>query len=259
MEHKTIYKLYQYAFCGDDDFFMGLLKELAIMSEEEIWFSSDKEYLDILKFYILNVFDKAFEDNLIIEENECSIFNTGLLTQNQEEIYGFFILNYKNEAQKWYFKGFFCESERVILHNFKNKPQLITFINNKQDYYFDTDKQVFLNIDHILDDNWDRFDNIIKKQGKFIVQSLIYNAFNQTLRKLRRNNRIAIPQYYNRSIMYLLPIEFYLYEKTKIVMALAVEKLPTGHYRGNTILTSQMCYARARLVMKLDDCWLNLK
>ena len=33
MEHKTIYKLYQYAFCGDDDFFMGLLKELAIMSE----------------------------------------------------------------------------------------------------------------------------------------------------------------------------------------------------------------------------------
>ena len=79
MEHKTIYKLYQYAFCGDDDFFMGLLKELAIMSEEEIWFSSDKEYLDILKFYILNVFDKAFEDNLIIEENECSIFNTGLI------------------------------------------------------------------------------------------------------------------------------------------------------------------------------------
>lgn len=259
MEHKTIYNLYQYAFCGDDDFFMNLLKELALMCEKETWHSNNKEYLDILKFYILNVFEKAYENNEIIEENECAIFNTGLLTPNQEEIYGFFILNFKDEAQKWYFKGFYSESDRTILHNFTNKPPLISFISSKEDYYFDTDKNIFLNIDHILDDNWERFDTNIKRQGKFIVQSLIYNAFNHTLIKLKRNNRIAIPQYYNKNIMYLLPIEFSISPDNKIIMALAVEKLPTGHYRGNTILTPQMCYARARLVMKLENCWLLLK
>ena len=258
MDHKIIYNLYNYAFCGDDDFFMNLLKDLALMSEKEIWYSNSKDYLDILKFYILNVFEKAYETNSIVEENGCAILNTGLLTLNQEEIFGYFITNFKNEAQKWYFKGFFSESDRNILHNFTKKPPLINFIKDKNDYYFDTDKSIFLNIDHILDDNWDRFDAIIKKQGKFIVQSLIFNAFKHTLVRLKRNNRLAIPQYYNKSIMYLLPIEFSLNEDTKITMALAVEKLPTGHYRGNTILTSQMCYARARLVMKLDNCWLNL-
>ena len=54
MDHKTIYNLYNYAFCGDDDFFMNLLKDLALMSEKEIWYSNSKDYLDILKFYISN-------------------------------------------------------------------------------------------------------------------------------------------------------------------------------------------------------------
>ncbi len=258
MEYKTIYYLYHYAFCGDENFFMSLLYELANMAENELWYTENYKNLDILKFYILNIFDKSYTSNLVYEENGCSIFNTGLLTLNQEEIYGFFILNNKDGAQKWYFKGFYSESDRNILNHFSNKPPFVSFIKNKSDLYFDIDKNINLNIDHILDDNWDRFDDRIKKNGKFIVQSLIYNSFKETLKKLRRNNRLAILQYYHNKIMYLLPIEFKLENNKKIIMALAVEKLPTGHYRGNTILALNMCYARARLVMKLDYCWLKI-
>lgn len=258
MENKTIYYLYQYAFCGDENFFMGFLKHLSEISEKEKWYSKDCEVLDILKFYILNVFDQCYKNNLLIEENDYSIFNTGLLTSNNEEIYGFFILNYKNNAQKWYFKGFYTESDRNILHHFTKKPRLASFINNIRDLYFDIDKEIYLNIDHILDDNWDRFDDKIKDKGKFIVQSLVRNGFEQTIKKLKRNNRIALLQYYQQQIMYLLPIEFKLTDNEKITMALAVEKLPTGHYRGNTLLSVSMCYARARLVMKLDNSWLAI-
>jgi len=259
MEHKTIYSLYYYAFCGDENFFMNFLKQLSFIAEKEVWYSSNENNLDILKFYILNIFEQSYINNLIVEENDCSIFNTGLLTPNQEEIYGFFIKNQKENSQEWYFKGFFSESDRNILHNFSKKPELVSFIKNNNDLYFDTNKKIYLNIDHILDDNWDRFDEEIKSKGKFIVQSLVYNAFEHTIKKLKRNNRLALLQFFHDQIMYLLPIEFKLSENNSITMALAVEKLPTGHYRGNTLLTLPMCYARARLVMKLDDCWLKMQ
>lgn len=80
------------------------------------------------------------------------------------------------------------------------------------------------------------------------------SALDLTLKRCQRNYRIAVPQYYNDKITYLLPIQL---DQTK--MALAVEDVNSCWYRVNTIFTLEMAYKNARLLMKPEADWLEIK
>lgn len=254
---KTRPEIFKYAFCGENKVFISFLEKLANLAEEEEWSLKKDSTPDILKFYIYDTFDQCKKQNILLEENDHSTFNTGLLTNNGEEIYGIFEKNRKPNQQPWFFKGFVKESDIIIVRNFTNKPKLAQYANNYSDYYFDIEKDIILNVDHILDDNYDRFPDEVKKQGKEILKALFKNAFETSKIKVKRNNRLIIPQLYNDKLSYLMPIKLPLEDENFFTMALAVEKIDgTGNYRANTIFTLEMAYSRARLIMKPESNWL---
>ena len=82
------------------------------------------------------------------------------------------------------------------------------------------------------------------------------SAFETAKKKIQRNNRLVVPQFYNNKFSYLMPIKLPLSNQKFITMALAVEKMDSGNYRANTIFTTEMAYGKARLVMKPESNWL---
>ena len=103
-----------------------------------------------------------------------------------------------------------------------------------------------------------QFFNVIyhKKLGKNVACSLIRDAFQTTIKKIHRNNRLAVPQFYKGQIMYLLPIRIPIDDNNDYIMALGIEKVSSGDYRANTIFTLEIAYKLARLVMKPESNWL---
>ena len=86
-----------------------------------------------------------------------------------------------------------------------------------------------------------------------ILLQIIGSAEQQMKKRILRNNRLVVPQYYNKKIMYLAPLMI-----GKEVVPVAIER-NDDTYRINTILTPGMAYCNARLVMKPESNWLKNK
>lgn len=255
--------LYEFAFMGVQNYYEDKIKELENLAEKEIWYSNNPDNLDRLKNYIKFTFARIQSQNKILynSNNTIAIFNTGLLTDNSEEILCLFkkrenIDNQNENYKEWIFKYFIKQSDRDITNNFSHLPELASYTDNPNDYYFDSTQEITLNSDHILEDNWKRYPDEIKAMGKNIVSSLVRDAFEIAKKKVKRNNRLVVPQFYKNQIMYLMPINIHLDDSKKITLALAIEKTEVGTYRANTIFTLDMAYPKARLIMKPESNWL---
>jgi hypothetical protein len=70
---------------------------------------------------------------------------------------------------------------------------------------------------------------------------------------------MVVPQYYNNSIQFLMPIYLGTEFTGKPDFALVLsydDSTGTPLYRGTTILTVEMAYQNARLLAKPDNPWL---
>lgn len=86
---------------------------------------------------------------------------------------------------------------------------------------------------------------------------LFNGALDMMKKKVSANYRIAIPQYYNKTIQLLLPL--CLLDQEIPDTALVVSKDPSGtFYQGHTCLTLEMAYSNARLIAKPESNWLQL-
>lgn len=213
-------------------------------------------------YYIIHTFRCCYNKNLIEHDKNDPesfyLFNTGLLSENGEEIYGVFVKNTNVDphSQPWKFKGFFLESHRLVLDYNVDKPKLANFdLYGETD--FQTDYDIYLSINHILDDNWERFPREIKDLIKSVVLGLVKSAFETSEKRVQRNPRLAVAQFHPKTnkIMFLLPLR--LFTPTSIeIMALAIEKVGENKYRANTIFDREDAYKKARLVMKPESNWL---
>ncbi|WP_419744162.1 DUF3825 domain-containing protein (plasmid) [Macrococcoides bohemicum] len=245
----------RFAFLGNPQIQINYFKNLADLAEYENWTSSeaDKEY-DILYNYIIHTFSKsAHEDSIFINDNESlAIFNTGLLTENGEDILGVFN-EFKNSNDfHWHLGEFRKSSDLQIMENFDETPKVVSYFEDPSKIYFDPNKVLIKNLDHILDENITRFPESMQQKGKQYINALLTNAIDITIKRCHRNYRIAVPQYYKDKITYLLPVQL---EDT--MMSLAVEEI-NNRYRANTIFTLDMAYKHARLLMKPEADWLTL-
>ncbi len=256
--------LNSFAFCGDrETVFEGIhLKNLADLAENEKWTSSNNNghQFDILFYYVMKTFEIISKQNLIeySDNRDFAVFNTGLMTQNGEDIYGYFEPNVRPGAQSWFFKGFAKESDRVFSNHVFKKPSLAKYDNDVEEFCFNSSAPIEFNADHIFDDHWedeDRFPVEIKNMGKPLAIASIRSAFLITKKKILRNPRLAVPQYYQGKITFLLPISIETNDGAK-VMALAIEKTPNGSYRANTIFDLSSAYKKARLMTKPESNWL---
>lgn len=253
--HENYSMLKRFAFMGKDEQKRAYFEELANLAEIENWSTSEEYPYDILQNYITYTFDKIFSECEIVFSNDMDYccFNTGLLTSNGEDILCMFNRFEKSDKFYWHIQGFKQASHRDIMNCFDETPAVAKYFNDASKIYFDANKEMLSNLDHILDENIDRFSDNLKEKGKSYILALLKSSLDVTMKKCKRNYRIAVPNYYKNTIMYLLPIEL---DGDK--MALAVE-LVNNRYRANTIFTLEMAYKNARLLMKPEADWLNLE
>ena len=184
-------------------------------------------------------------------------FNTGLLTPHAEEIFGLFQRNQHEAAQRWFFEGWVTESNRDILRNFNNPPQMAEYVTSAAELVYDWRRELKLAYDHILGDNIDRFPAETIEQPLRARQALD-SAINLTLRRVRRNHKLAIPQWYPKlgeaGAQFLMPLD--LTGDGAADLALVVSAVGDRAYRGHTVLTLDMAYTNARLVARPDSDWL---
>lgn len=192
---------------------------------------------------------------LYSDNGEFCVSNTGLVTPSGKDILMFFTKNLKEGETDWFFKGFKTKVDREIMEYFHTTPELATYTENYQELYFNPNLNIEINTDHILDDNWDRIQQEIALP-KSVVKTLLQGVVEEAKIKVKRNMRLVVPQFYNGTIMYLMPVSIPVSDDKAVTMALAIEKTGTSQYRANTILTKDMAYEKARLLMKPESNWL---
>lgn len=258
---STIPPLKEFAFLGDNETFTSKLKYLAQLAEAENWrYHNPKhsgrkidESVSVLYQYIMHTFTKAKDDDKIVYSDENAIFNTGLLTRNGEEIFMLFQKNIYENTFEWFFKSFYKESAHEIPQSLRSKlpTHVDYFADNPADAYFDSSLTIHGSFDHIIDDNYDRLPEVLHTLPKNMVIDFLNGSKEIMRKRILRNNRLVIPQYYNKRIMYLVPLK--IGEET---IPLAIEK-HEDTYKINTILTNGMAYCNARLIMKPESNWLK--
>lgn len=246
--------LFEYAWVAN---FYDRIKELKSLAMDEDWdYKKRPTGKDpILVNYIKHTFIKLYEENKVCEQEGYSVFNTGLVTDLQEEIFALFQKNkYKAASQKWYFIGWRKQSDRDLL-KFSQLPDCANYFDNSSDLIYDTKLELRSNVNHIIEDNLERFPEAFQKMDKYQLSVLLEGTINDAKRRIRRNYKTAVPQYYNGKLQLLLPI--CLTSKASADLALVIEK-ENGIYRASTCLTLDMAINNARLIAKPDDEWLKV-
>jgi hypothetical protein len=237
------------------------LTALADLAEAEDWVGSNPTGRP---FPILDSFLRYTHHRLVIEDKiavtsdgEHAALNTGLLTAHAEEIFGLFQRNQHEESQRWYFDAWVTESNRDLLRFFDDPPQMAEYVTSASDLVYDWRRELKLAYDHILGDNIERFPADMVEVPLRARQALD-SAINLTLRRVRRNHKLVIPQWYPKlgeaGAQFLMPLD--LTGTGTADLALVVSAVGDRAYRAHTVLTLEMAYTNARLIARPDSDWL---
>lgn len=249
--------LYDFAYCGSREGFQNMINYLANIAEPETWSFSDNTKSVLIK-YIKGTFKQCYKQNKILytSDKQFCCINTGLLTPNGNDIMMIFEKNTTPDKEPWVLKAFRDYTERQYMDLFKYTPEMATYTDNYELFYFNPNFPIIVSSDHILDDNWERIQSVAPSLSKTVAKTLMVGVIEETKRKIKRNLRLVVPQYYKEQIMYLMPVRIPINDDFFVTMALAVELTASNQYRANTIFTKEMAYEKARLLMKPESNWL---
>ena len=235
------------------------LPELAELAETEDW-SYQHTTADhpnpILTNYVKYTYKRLAEQRklAISTDGQRLCFNTGLVTENQEEIFGLFEPNLKKEAkERWFLTGWRKRSDNSLT-SFSKLPDIAQYYDDPTALIYDPRLELRVNIDHIIEDNKDRFPDQFQNLDAFALKNFLAGAIEAVKERIRRNYKTAIPQYYRGRPQLLLPI--CLSNPKTADLALAVERFD-DHYRASTCLTLDMAYNNARQLARPDRDWLQ--
>jgi len=189
---------------------------------------------------------------------KCACFNTGLATAYQEEIFADFIENSNKRTKndpEWVLKKF-CKASDAEMSVF-DKPEWANYFRDMDDLseiLYDTTLHHELKYDHILRDKQERFPSALNSLPDSVIKDLLDQGLEKARKRVRRNYKTAVPQYYNGHIQLLLPLSLLSQDKTDL--ALAVEK-EGKRYISRTVLKLEWAYSNARLLAKPDREWLD--
>lgn len=242
------------------------IEKLAELAQDENWeykltYSSQKK--PILINYFNYTFKRCFEERKVIELNDKACFNTGLVTNNQEEIFAFFVPNSRSNFQeKWFFK-YFCKASDYNLRDFDPLPEGARYFEDPTNLVYDVRLGIpRIDYDHIMDDprNRERFPEPYKSMTNYQLQVFLEGGIKLAMKRVNRNYKAAVPQFFwdknatAGELQLLLPL--CLIHPSKADVALAVNRT-NNVYSGETILTLDMAYNNARLLARPDTEWLQ--
>jgi len=154
----------------------------------------------------------------------------------------------------YYFIGWRKASDRD-LSKFSKLADVATYITDSTDLIYDVSLELRVNIDHIIQDNKVRFPEPFNTMDNYLLSNILQGTIEDAKKRVRRNYKTAIPQYYKGKLQLLLPL--CLQSKANADLALVIEK-ENGIYRASTCLTLDMAINNARLIAKPDDEWLKV-
>lgn len=264
INYKPEYNLLQDAFLGNRELLNSKLQFLANMAQPEQWNYEGSEEKSILYNYLCYTYDRIKMEGKteVLDDNSAMCFNTGLLTEHGADIYAYFIKNEnknRKEGQDWFLYGFKQRSDSE-LSQFKNFPEIADYFTTPSDFIYDKNMSLSINYDHIIDDNYDRFVSV-GLQEKYMINGLLEHAVQRIVEKVKRNYKLAIPQYYTdkatgeSKIQLLLPL--FLKNNEVADLALVVDK-GKYNYVGKTILTLEWAYVNSRRIVRPDVDWLKI-
>jgi len=266
------YSLEEDAFVGTNRyFFESKLKVLAIMAKEEQWNFKSERYRDpeknypILSNYLYFTYDRLKVEGKIsvLDDESAMCFNTGLQTRDYErDIYAYFVRNikYPDETPKKWYLSKFCKSNDVELTSFSSLPEIAEYWNEPTDLIFDKRLDIRFNDKHIVEDNIERFKEVGLDYPPEILISLLEQATEKASKRVRRNYKIAIPQFYtdkekNQSkIQLLLPLCFDSTNKAALALVISKEN---NAYIAKTVLPLDWAYMNSRRIVTPDADWIT--
>lgn len=234
------------------------------LAAKEDWDFSDKTTKTnaILKNYIEFTFRKLQQEKKVVFTvgNKFACFNTGLVTENLEDIFAFFE-EYKNARQgfttPFCFKGFVKKSNNILLRHFSHSiPEIANFFDKPELLIFNPKCDLIPDLDHIIGDNLSRFPAHLQGADDAELRRQLVGAIDEARKKVRSNYKVAIPQYYDSKIQLLLPLCL-TSGSSNPDLALVVHKLNETTYTARTCLTLKMAYNNARLIVKPQSDWLK--
>ena len=254
--------LKRFAFVGKAKDFDKKLRFLEKLAEREKWrFYDPTAYnneLNVIFYYVIHTFDRCYkQERITISADEtAAAFNTGLMSNAGEEICGLFTKSKTYNpsdprSNYWYLNGFFIESDRRFLSYGVEVPPMATYFEDYNELYFDPEKDIVINFEHIFKDNRDRLPSELLQMEEGVACQVLNGLLAHTRKKIKRNNRIPVPQFYNDKVMFLIPLSGFGSEP----IVLALEEYE-NQYRANTVLTLNMAYNCARLLTKPESNWL---
>ena len=255
-------ELFRFAFFPEYENAIAFLADT--LAAKEKWNFSDTitKNNSILKNYLEFTFRKLQQEKKVIftNDNKFACFNTGLVTENLEDIFAFFE-EYKNPKAEFthtfYFKAFLKKSDNNILkYFFHSLPDVANFFDNPELLIFNPKCDLIPDLDHIIEDNLSRFPSHLQRVDDAELRRQLVGAIDETKKKVRSNYKIAVPQYYNNKIQLLLPLCL-TSGSPNPNLALVTHKLNDIAYTARTCVTLKMAYNNARLIVNPQSNWLK--
>lgn len=246
--------LYDFAYIHQID---ERLKELAALAEPENWAyaTTEAEHSNpVLYYYFHYTYERVKDQNKIAvtRDNAFACFNTGLATTHQEAIYALFSKNREPNREPWRFAKF-CRKGENELARFPELPEMATYFDDPSVLVYDQRLELRVNTQHIITENRERFPEPFQSMDDYALGVILKGAIDNAKERVRRNYKVAVPQYYRGQVQLLLPL--YLTSPNKADLALLIQK-HEGSYRGATCLSLDMAYNNARQLAKPDRDWL---
>jgi hypothetical protein len=227
------------------------------MVEPEQWEyqnPSPARYKPILYNYLRYTYSRVAEEEKVVlsEDGQSVVFNTGLVTPNQEPVFAFCVRNHIPDKQPWFLQDWKRRGEHDLT-KFQQLPEMAHYFSNPTSLVFDTSKEFRVNIEHVIADNRSRFPSPYDTMDDYQLQTFLKGAMDNAKERVRRNYKTAIPQYYRGRIQLLLPL--CISSAARADLAIVVED-HGSFYRASTCLTLDMAYNNARQLAKPDRDWL---
>jgi cold shock CspA family protein len=239
-------------------------QQLAALAESEDWSLDDEDArgsqgrLPLLESYIRHTFARLVEQEAIAvgrqpDATKAAAFNTGLVTPNQEEIYGFFVAKDVPDSYDWRFVAWAKASDNRLAGVFQPRPPLARYWEDPEVLFYDTRRPLILDWDHFVEDNIHRYPEGFRETPT-LARAATVAAVEVAKQRVQRNYKTAVPQFHRGEVQLLLPLS--LDGSGQAHLALVVRR--AGHeYVGETVLPLSMAIKNARLLSRPDRDWLQ--
>jgi hypothetical protein len=250
--------------------------ELAGIVLEEPWDDEGYGEFPILANYLKYYARRAGEEGVWVEGVSpeglrVTAFDTGLLSRHFEPVYGVFEENRNPGRQPWVHKEWAVPSSSRMRDFDLVALKRVVFFTDPAEAVYDPRLPVVPNLEHILDDNVDRYPAELR-ENQHLRRAALEHAIHVAGAKARSNWRLAAPQFHwpkwggNGHIQLLLPLA--LMDPDRVDLALVVDRDPpygkdsspaNACYRAFTVLPLEWAYRNARLVTRPEAYWLDIE